>query len=326
MSTLAPPIHRARNIALRLVGTAVALSWVFTQVRPQDALGAFADMPLWLLCVPFLGMVTTTILQGARLSLMMGAAHAPVSFLGCVGVVCRASFAGLLLPSGGQEVAKLALLARGTGQMPAAVTTVLGVRLLQLPTWILLLGWGIGSGFLDADPVLRTTAMVFIAAAFGVLGLTVLSARGMGSGLLDRLPRAVAERVHRFGSVWGQVGRERRTLAGVLLLGIPLVVVHSMVVAAVMRGFGTPLALPEVFAILPSMDLLVWLPVSIGGIGMRESVFIHALSLRGIPTTTALAIGMVRWTGELARAVIGCMLLLHSGLAGPMNEKSESQQ
>ena len=55
----------------------------------------------------------------------------------------------------------------------------------------------------------------------------------------------------------------------------------------------------------------------IGGVGVRESVFALALEPWGILAPSAVAIGIVRWTGELARGAIGCMLMaLGEGRAG----------
>ena len=77
----------------------------------------------------------------------------------------------------------------------------------------------------------------------------------------------------------------------------------------------TPMGEP--LGLVPAADVLIWLPVSVGGVGVRESVFALALEPWGILAPSAVAIGIVRWTGELARGAIGCMLMaLGEGRAG----------
>ena len=69
-----------------------------------------------------------------------------------------------------------------------------------------------------------------------------------------------------------------------------------------------PLRISRVLALVPAADVLIWLPISIGGVGVRESAFAMALGPWGVPVASAVAIAITRWTGELARGAIGCML------------------
>ena len=79
----------------------------------------------------------------------------------------------------------------------------------------------------------------------------------------------------------------------------------------------TPISFATVLGLVPAADVLIWLPISISGVGVRESVFALALEPWGILAPSAVAIGIVRWTGELARGAIGCMLMaLGEGRAG----------
>ena len=97
---------------------------------------------------------------------------------------------------------------------------------------------------------------------------------------------------------------------------------NCAVVWGLLEWFGHPHGFETVLALVPAMDVVIWMPISLAGIGVRESVFAIALVPRGLAMDTAIAIGMIRWTGELARAAIGCMLWLLSA-GGPGRMKPE---
>ena len=86
---------------------------------------------------------------------------------------------------------------------------------------------------------------------------------------------------------------------------------------AMLAGIMAGNAFATVLGLVPAADVLIWLPISISGVGVRESVFALALEPWGILAPSAVAIGIVRWTGELARGAIGCMLMaLGEGRSG----------
>lgn len=293
---------------LRLGGTIAAIAWVVGQVDVGGARQAISEVGPAILAVPIIGLAVNTLIQAFRVRILLRSLGAELGLRQILSVLCRGSFLGLALPSGGHEVAKTALLAReGVGIEPA-VSAMFGVRLLQLPIWVALLGWGLWGGLLNTNPILGVAAVLYIEASFLIMLVAVRGTRGLR--LPVWVPAWVSTRWVRVARCAGQLREDPRALTITALLGIPSMLIGTGVVFYLVAGFGFPLSFGEVITFVPSADILIWLPVSVGGVGVRETVFTIALVPRGVPAATAVAIGLVRWTGELARAGIGCMLWL----------------
>jgi uncharacterized membrane protein YbhN (UPF0104 family) len=269
---------------------------------------AIAELGAAVFLIPIMGLAVNTLIHAFRVRTLLRSMGAELRVRKIVGVLCRGSFLGLVLPSGGHEVAKTALLAREGVGIDAAVSAMLGVRLLQLPIWIALLGWGLWEGLLTSDPVLGVAAVFYIEISFLIMVVVARGTRGLG--LPTWVPAWISTPCTRMGACADQLRGDPRALIVTALLGIPPMLIGTGVVFYLLACFGHPHAFREVIAFVPAADVLIWLPVSVGGVGVRETVFTIALVPRGVPAATAVAIGLVRWTGELARAGIGCMLWL----------------
>jgi hypothetical protein len=112
------------------------------------------------------------------------------------------------------------------------------------------------------------------------------------------------------------------------LLAVPCAAINITVVWALLIGFGASLTPGEVASLLPAADVLIWMPLSISGIGVREGLFVHFLAPRGLAAGAAVAVGLTRWTGELVRAMVGGILFILGdtvtegpGIDGPRRER-----
>ena len=305
--------RRSRGwLILRIAGTLLALAWVIDQVEPAAAAQAFGGAPLWVFLVSPLGVMCNTLIQALRIHRMLHAQGVTLPYWQIFSVLCRGAFVGLVLPSGGQEVAKAAFLAQAS-RVDAGIAALLSARVLQLPIWSVLLGWGLLWGLVQTDPLLGVAA-----AAFLCVSLTILA---VGAWALAR-PKALTVPVPAWAPGWVREPisgiftslRSLRATPGVMaqvaLLAIPCALINILVVWGILVGFGTPLALFEVSALLPAADVVIWMPVSISGLGVREGLFAYFLAPRGLSAGAAVAVGLTRWTGELTRAMVGGILFV----------------
>ncbi len=306
-------------LGLRLVGTALAISWVLHKVDPGRAWSALVAAPGWVYLVPPAGVLLNTLVQAFRVRCMLGAMGAQLSMGRVLSALCRGAFLGLALPSGGQEVAKAAFLVRASRRLDAGIGALLAARVLQLPTWALLLSWTLAMGLMGTDPVLGMAASGFLAVTAVVLGVCLWGLRRPEAPRLP-LPGWTPDRVRGVLQRIVDALRSLRATPGVMivvaLLALPCVTVNILVVWAVLQGFGAPLQVDEVAALLPAADVLIWMPVTIGGLGVREGLFVHFLAPRGVAVGTAVAVGLTRWTGELTRALVGGLLFVLGDTVG----------
>jgi len=276
--------------------------WVIQQVEWSVVSAAISALPVWAYAVPAVVICINTVVQSLRLRWVFLALGEDCKLTVLLDCLFRGSFVGLALPSGGNEVAKCALIAASGPGMRKSLSAMASVRVLQLPTWILLLVWGLVSGVLSDAPVLEWAASLFIGAASMVLCVAAVARGSLPhwvplKGYLESL-QADFEMVRCNGLV----------MLFVASLGVVLAMLNCSVVWALLVASSTELPFGTVLAFVPAADVLIWLPISISGVGVRESAFAMALVPWGIPVASAVAIGITRWTGELARGAIGCML------------------
>ena len=300
---------------IRLVGTVGALAWIAHRLDVGSLLDAVGALPTWTFLVPVSIVLINTLNQSIRLSWVLSHLGHRLSVRSVLSCLMRGSFVGLTLPPGGGEIAKTALIGRSGPGLRAAVSALVVVRLTQLPSWILVLCWGLVVGAYAATPVLMVAALTFIAGATTLLSIVILG----------RLPWRDewpwSESVTRWRQGFKTIQQEHGLILSLIALGILAAVLNSAVVWVLLEAAGTPIAFATVIGLIPAADVLIWLPISVGGVGVRESVFALALEPWGILAPSAVAIGIVRWTGELARGAIGCMLMaLGEGRAGDAGE------
>ncbi len=224
-------------------------------------------------------------------------------------------FYSLVLP--GQisgEVVKGLRLSRHGVPGGAVATSILVDRLTGLAALALL-----GLSGLALGPELPATALAawLAVAVLAMAVLPLVAARGgvnlpfAGTGgWRGRLAGAL-------GAVNGALFTYRRRpwlLVGALALSLVFQGIVSVSNYLAARALGIDIALPALVWIVAAVSLINLLPVSLGGLGVREGAYVLLLSQNGVPVSSGLALALV---------VFGIILL--QGLAGGALEAGVSR-
>ena len=296
---------------IRLLRVAVSvglLAFVFSHVDSGQAASALGRAPLWVFFVPATCLITNSWIQAWRVRLLFGAHGIDASVRFLFRVFLIGSFWGLVLPMGGAEATRLVLLRQRLNRLDACAATLFVARLLETLPWGALLVWGLCSGWLDAVPLLAWAAWLGLS-LFAVAWLMSIGFWWAGPAAAARLPPLLSRPVSRAASAIGQFAGAPGRLALCAVMGVPFTLVNAGVVWAVFVAYGVPLDYAAVLGVVPAADVWISLPVSMAGIGVRESVFVLALGPFGVAESVALAVIFTRWTGELGRAVAGGVFL-----------------
>jgi len=202
-------------------------------------------------------------------------------------------FFGLFLPANvGGDVSRVVDTTRHTGELGGAVAATVMDRLVgfysmgSMAILALLLSGG------DAPwPIL--VPIVGFAGVNLAVALALFSRRA--SALLERLVALVpAERVRTTGvglvRALHALGRRPVLLLGVFAVSVVVQVLRITVHLQVARAMGIDLAASEFFVIIPVLAVLLALPISFGGIGVRESAAVELFGHVGV--AAAPAVGM----------------------------------
>ena len=310
-SAQARPFRRHLRTGLRILVTLAALGWLATRIDPVRVWYHLREVPLPTLATPFAALMGTAALHATRLTLLLGACRLELPWLRVFSIMLRASFVGAVSPRGGADIARVAWLSRATGQVEPVLATAFVGRVLDLVPWLSMLLWGLWSGALSAHPPLEASAALFSALFVGVLGMTLLLG-AMGEPLARRLPW-FSDRALLVARATRMLGHAPATLTAVTLLGMGVGALNVLSVYVVATTLGAELTIPDAIGVVPAMDTVISLPVTISGVGLREGVFVLAFESRGLSADAAIAAAWTRWSGELGRALLGGVLFALGG-------------
>jgi glycosyltransferase 2 family protein len=306
--------------ALRAGITLLALAWIVRTLEPRQAAAALAAAPWWAFAAPIALMMLNALLHAARIRVLLGGIGVHVSPWTALSAILQGHFAGLALPTGGGDVVKATVLTHATRRLDAVVATLAVARMLEILPWMVLLLYGLGWGLPEAYPLLGTSAATF-AAVFAATLLIAVGVARFGDHLARRLPVGQGLALRLAGALRALSGAPR-AVGLALLLVLPTAAANVTSVWILLHGYDVPMGFAEAAAVVPAADTVISLPVTIGGLGLREGVFVIFLEPWGVPQSTALAAAFTRWTGELTRAALGGVFFLASGrvlgLASPL--------
>lgn len=287
-------------IVLRVLFAVALLGFVFSRVDPGAALDVVARAPAWAFAVPVALLFANSLLHAARLRLLVPSDGPGVPTL--LRIALLGNFFGLFLPSGGGEAAKVVALAPHVGGLERGFAVLGAARLMELVPWAFFLVWG-------ALAVLPGHLPGFVPLAWGAAAGMLAAALGgavalrYGEVAARRLPGPIALRVRRIASLSVP---SLRVLA-CLLLAVPFAALNVTVVWVILVAYGAPLSLATVFGVVPAADVLISLPITVAGVGVREGLFVHAFAAWGVAEPVALAVAFTRWSAELGRAAAGAV-------------------
>ena len=90
-----------------------------------------------------------------------------------------------------------------------------------------------------------------------------------------------------------------------VLLGMLYQLLCITVILIVAPSFGIDIRLAEWLWIFAVVTLAVLLPLSVGGLGIREGAFVAVLGLMQVPSANALALSLTIFASQLAAALLG---------------------
>jgi uncharacterized protein (TIRG00374 family) len=304
---------KARNGLILRVGVSVAiLGAIFAYLPAGELLSRMASVSPALWVAVFAGFLIGHAASAAKWRWMIGGA---ISYPRAL----KAHFAGLAanlaLPGvAGGDVVRAGMVMKGSDRKTALAVGSLAERLID--TAALIVVAAAGAAWLGAREGVDPAAVSFAAAATVIVGLVGVAFLKPIAGVIRKL------------NVKGKAGRLLGDVADALvdmstrpgaILGCALLSIAVQFSFALMNGAlaaslgaGTPLA-AWVFA-WPLAKLVATLPISFGGIGVREASIAGLMTPLGYAASGVVAASLVWQTIQISAGVLGGLM---QGLAGP---------
>jgi len=287
--------HKLRPaVWLRTSVSLGALVWLLAYVDWVSLLAALEKVSPFVVLAAVLLHAAAFLIGAARWWLLLRRFYPAAALTSLVPGYFMASALNQVLPGGvGGDVLRPWLVGGlGYGISAAAVSTVLD-RVLGL-AGILVLG-DIALVFLPTGLWVEHP-LVLVGVVSAAVALLVAAFFSDGS-LSKLLPRqwVEARAGQLFFRLWRDV-RDFRHEAGVLLFVLSLAWLSQAVIIAVYmlvgRELGIDLSIAEYFALIATVFVVSALPISLGGLGLREGVLVAMLVAKGVPMESASALAV----------------------------------
>lgn len=290
-----------------LAKLAVSGLMIWLVLRTQD-LGELAHrmasvsgsaLVLSILSIPLM-----SILPALRWSIILQTMGQRVSLRATYPQVMMGVFFNQCLPFSMGDVVRMWFAHRAGLSPTVAVNSVLLDRLVGALALLLMVTFALPHFFaLSPSPAVKLATVLVLAA--GYLGVALLA-------VLDRFIRRFGET--RIGGMLVRLAVDlrrlvtlRREAAQTLVCGIVVQFASAVMVYALARDLDLPVNAADCLFVVPIANLIQTLPISIGGWGVREGVFVAAFGLVGLAAPSALALsalfGLVTALGSLPGGV-----------------------
>ena len=305
---------------IRVLVSVGLLTIVISGVDRERALGVLTSARLELIFLTWVTYLLGRFFAAARWFLLVRAIDPAVRYADLV----RLSFIGMFLqffPAGAiaLEVGRVYGLSRTTDDLAGSFASVLAERVFGLLALTILALVGLAFAPPGVPPVLAELAWIgFMVVAVGCMGLTSETVRRTIGSLLAKLGL-------------GGVGDRLRKLYDRLDLmrGSPRLMVLSMVAALLNTAFrivpawlvalalGIAVSPLQLFIIVPIIVFATQIPISAGGLGVREVGWVALLGIIGVPAADAIVMSLLLVAIIFVAALPGAWYYARHGLAAP---------
>lgn len=219
-----------------------------------------------------------------------------------------------MLGAAGGDLVRVAYLVQRGNRKTTSLLSIIMDRVSGLGALILitlvLSAWNYT--WLVQSPIALTVVkfvILYQLVALFFIGLSlVLSVKG----LTDRLPKwtPVRQLVVDLSSGYALMATRWRTTLRAFLLSLIMLLGYFGVFYCSARAFGAPIDFMQLSTIMPSADIISALPISVGGVGVREQVFVILLGqLAGVSAAMAVSISLTGFLVNSSWGVLGAILV-----------------
>jgi uncharacterized protein (TIRG00374 family) len=292
------------------------LAWILRRAWGPELAELLLGIPLWVLLAVVGLNVAMMVLQAVRWRLLLRAMRSPVPFSNLVEGYYVCTFFNAFLPTSvGGDVVRVLYATDAAGSRSVSLATALIERFLG---FLVLIPMSLAGYALLRAPlpngrlVLALEGVCVVALAAGAMVLD----RNVMSRIVPRPLRALLERrlgglLERLRRVYAEIARLRK-MPGALLGAFAMSVLARAVWIAggvlLGRALGLPLAPAHYFIIIPLVELVRTIPVSLNGMGVREWAFALLYAPLGATETQSVAFSLAVYTLLLLNSLAGGVL------------------
>ena len=298
----------------RVLVSAILLSWIIYRFHFGKVLANMWNADRLFLAGAVLVFVLSGLLGSVQWRVLLGFHGVVLGFAGTVARYFMGLFFNFILPGFvGGDVVRVYKTAVVSGKVTQSFSSTLADRVLGL--FVLVLFSLAAFVFLPSGPA--DSAMPAVAVMFTVMAgfIVLFTFRRIGNGIAAVFgrftPGGIGEKIASVYDEMHVLTRSPGTLVRVFALSCLIQVTRIGVHFLCARAVGMDLGFTYFALFVPVMEIVASLPISFGGVGVREMMGVGLFSLVGVPRETVVSYTLLAYatgfTGSLPGAAAFAM-------------------
>lgn len=308
---------------LQLAVTIVLLSYLLSRWGYSlNTLQADVKFPFWLLPCFLISIVVTPLLAGWRWQTFLSAIRIKIRLAELIRINFLSIFWGVMLPSSdGFAFIRMALVAH---RHPENKEKAIGSIILEKFFGIfILLTTAFCAGFFFKNPQTGRLRLITGLCLFFMLAL-IAAVAIMPVFQKPVIGKSIFKKVLRFMQIlllsWQQAHKGKLFLGFLLIFSVQLM--SYLTIYCLFRFMGYEIPIIYHLSLIPIIQIISLLPVTISGFGLREGAFVFFYQQLGIPANSLITLSMLNFFIQTGiPALIGGLLSLIVNIPIPKAEK-----
>jgi glycosyltransferase 2 family protein len=280
-------------LVLRILVSVLLLGVVLAYANVGDMAQAIREGSWGWFVAALALMAGTAVLGAVRWRMLLQHAQIDVSEVRAVRTFAGALFLNVVLPTSvGGDAVRAWLVGRESGRLVRATAATVVDKVTALAC-LFVLAWAALAVDREAVPVSIVGVLAWVTAGLlGALAVAVLAAAG-ARPIVRRLPERFASLIREVWSALRGWAGSAKLIAWLLGLGVAYGASGVLVFVLVGKAVGVELSFSLVVAVTPVVLVAMLIPVSIGGLGVREGGFVLLLGEAGVSAAEATLVSLL---------------------------------
>jgi uncharacterized protein (TIRG00374 family) len=310
----------------------VLLALLLKFIDPQTFVNTLLEMNVGYYAIAvLLYFISVGLLWAVRWYFIITATGAPIGLLKVIDINLVGSFFNVFLPTAvGGDVVRLYELSRQSGVgTHSAASSVLLDRLIGLISLVImgLIALIVGFQYIAEQVIVISVLATTIGLAVG--WWLLFNKRFVGKFLwVFNLPvvNRFEDSARRFYQSLYDLHRQPRLLVSTLSIALIAQVIEVISVIYIARALDLWVPATYFFIFVPVIWVITTLPLSLGGLGLREGAFAFLFGQVGLAPTEAVAISLLVYSCRLLLGLVGGLAFLRASIVEYLSKRKTSQK
>jgi len=295
-----------KGVLLRVLGSTILIILVIRSANLGEIFETLKRIDIAIYIFSFFIFLGNKFVVTYRWKRLLRVQHIEAKLLALYKVNLLGTILNNVLPStiGGESVRIYWLVKEFPGKNTASVVATLADKLLGLVALVFLAIVVLPLNTI-IDPQIKITSLVILGGTLAILGLLVWSPKNWGPVLMRKLMfndwlKANFERIL---NVLKTFKRSKDTMLVAFILSLLFQFISVINQYLRFRSIGVDVPIQYLFFAIPITTLIVMIPISIGGFGLREVSLIGLLSIVSIDSAAVVAYTIVSYSSVLLLSI-----------------------